>query len=593
MKAKTTEARSRTRPAASRVGQVVLGLCLLAAMVSLSACLGSGGDDSSGGGGGDLPVTDVESLGEPVPAVQVLGPSPGYDPAENESMQLVVEGMRELGLDAEYRGFPDFTSLADSVGANDFKDFAIGSAGYLGNVDRIEPSALLTPTFTCDYIDDSNWSAYCNEEYEKLLAESSAELDEDKRRELIYELQAKLAEDLPMLVLYHPVAPAVYNNANISDPVLSPAAGYMHFENLHDAKPADGAITIGVSEAGQPLNPMCNEGVYFETYEYQGLIYDRLARVNATGEAEPWMAESIERPDDTTVVVKLRDDLEFSNGEPVTAADVKFTYDYAKEWEVGYFAQGLNHVKSVTTEGDDTIRFELKDPYAAIESELFARLGILPQSIWEDVVEREGLDSPCDYQDHEFIGSGPYTLDYYDPAQGIRLPRNDSYFEPGQAEEIIGRTYASQQSLFQDLLAGSLDFTDSDPGFTPSQLSQVEGNEDLTVDDVSTLTVRFMAFNMREESVFRDFPLRNAVAHMLDSQQIVGGILAGRGEAGAGIIAPANEKWHNDEVEFPAYDPAAAQEILTEAGYGWDDSGRLHFPVDHEPQEFASGGGAG
>lgn len=583
------DSQRRNPKGVSSLWKVLAALCVLALASVLAAC---GGDDSKSSSGGsqeidELPVSDAGDLGEPVPAIKVIGPSPGYDPAENEAMQLMVDAMKEIGLKVEYQGFPDFTSLADATAANDFGDFAIVSAGYLGNVDRLEPSALLTPTFTCDAVGDSNWSGYCRDEFDQLLADANAELDEGARKELIDEIQDLLADDLPMLVLYHPAVPAVYNSSDVSDVVLSPAAAYFHFQNLVEANPADGAITVGASEAGAPLNPMCNEGSYFQTYEYQGLIYDRLTRIDAEGNPQLWMAESIERDGDTTVVVKLRDGLEFSNGDPVTADDVKFTYDYINEWKVGYYSGPLGHVKSISTEGDDTVIFELKDAYAQIEAELFGRVGILPKSIWENVVEKEGLKHPCDYQKHDFIGSGPYTLDYYDPAQGIRLLRNDGYFEPANAKEIIGRVYSSQQSLFQDLLAGEVDFTDSDPGFTPSQISQAEGNSNLTVEDVETLTVRFMQFNLRDGSPFQDLALRTAVGHMLDSGQIVGGILAGRGTAGAGIIAPANTRWHNEEVEFPAYNPQQAVEVLTEAGYGWDESGRLHFPSDHEPQVFA------
>lgn len=553
----------------------VAALCLPAA-----ACGGSDADDDDGS-----PARGT-ATGPVVPPIKMLGPSPAYDPGENESLKVVAEEMEKLGFTVELEGVPDFGTFDELAQQHEFD---IGSTGYLGSLPRLEPTELMGPALTCENVDASNYSGYCNDEFEQHFQDALQSSDPEERHAASDAAQVQLAEDLPMVVMYYPTVSTVDNQETASDGTFNPSTGFFNFWSFNQAVPSDGSLTFGIAEPGVSMNPMCNSA-YFQVAEYQLLVFDPLTRVAADGSVENWAASEIERVDDTTVLVTLRDGMEFHDGSPVTAEDVAFTFNYVKKWKVGRYLNQAAVIKSVKAEGDDQVRFELKEPYGPLEFALLSGIGIMPKKIWDGVTEREDIKTPCDWKNPSMVGSGPYTFVSYDPNSALRLERNPDHFSPPEAEELVGRFYATQQSLFLDLRAGNVDYHDADPGFTPSQIKQAESDEHLAIQRSPSTTVRFFAFNLREGSPFQDYPLRKAVAQLVDYDTIVGGILQGQAVAGKGIIAPANELWHADAAVFPEYDPEAARRTLEEAGYGWDDQGRLHMPADREPQEFAEAG---
>jgi peptide/nickel transport system substrate-binding protein len=559
-----------------RVGALIAVTGALA--LTFAACGGGDSDSSSEEG------SPAQRGGTPVPAIRMLGPSPAYDPGQNEALKVVQEGMQELGLTVEFEGVPDFGTFDEQARQHEFD---IGSTGYLGTLPRLEPTELMGPAFLCANVDGTNYSGYCNEEFDSLFQTAVAESDPATRKEAIDEAQVLLSQDLPMVVKYYPVVSTIYNKEQLSNPTFVPASGYFNFWTFENAEPADGTMTVGIAEPGQSMNPMCN-AAYFQESEYQLLVWDPLTRVGPDGQAENWLAENIERPDDTTIVVTIRDGVSFSDGSPLTAEDVAFTFNYYKRWEVPRFVNQTANLEKVSVTGDNEVTFKLAEPNGALEFSLLSAVGILPKKIWNNVTERENVKTPCDWESPEYVGSGPYKFVSYDPNQALRLERNDDHFQPPKAREFVGRYFATQQSLFLDMRAGNTDMHDADPGFTPSQIEQAESDGHLEVRREPSTTVRFFIFNLRAGSPFEDYALRKAVAEVVDYDTIVAGILHNEGVPGAGIIAPANEAWHNDAVEFPPYDVEAARATLEEAGYTWDGSDKLVAP-DREPQLLAAG----
>ena len=572
-----------------RQGRAAKRPIAVAVMLGLALCVGGCFGGSEEGGSDGAAVEGASSVGDPVPPVTILGPSPSYDASQNESLKLLVDGMAELGIEASIEGTPDYGTFAEASAAH---EYGIASAGYVGTPARLEPSELMGPGFLCD-LEETNFAGYCSEAYDEAFAQIQGTMDEDARHDLVDEGQQMLADDLPMVTMYYPSSPEMYNSSLVSGAVLARASGFFNFWTFHDAEPnaADGLLTVGHASRGIPMNPMCNASGGFTELEYQLMIFEPLTRVDKDGAVVNWAADSIEQTDDTTLTVKLRDDLEFTDGKPVTAEDVAFTYNYMKEWKVALYTAILDRIESVRAVDPQTVEFKLTEPYAPF---LFqsSQIGIMPKHVWDGVVERENLKTPCEWENPDLTGSGPYKFVEYKPRQRLRLERNDAHFDPPAAKGLVQRYYASTQSLFLDLLAGNVQFHGNAPSFTPTQVEEAEANEDLTVEIVPSITVRWIAFNMRDGSPFQDYPLRKAVSHVIDYPTIVDGLLRGQGEPGAGVISPYNELWHNAEAEWPQYDVEAAKQTLADAGYGWDDSGKLHFPANHTPQEFGDGAGS-
>jgi peptide/nickel transport system substrate-binding protein len=93
------------------------------------------------------------------------------------------------------------------------------------------------------------------------------------------------------------------------------------------------------------LNPTAARTI--EETELAALLYDRLIWIAPDGSAQMRLAEKIDKVDDVTLEVKIRTGHTFSDGKPVTAEDVKFSFDYMKKWKAPYFTQHLARVESV------------------------------------------------------------------------------------------------------------------------------------------------------------------------------------------------------------------------------------------------------
>jgi peptide/nickel transport system substrate-binding protein len=165
-------------------------------------------------------------------------------------------------------------------------------------------------------------------------------------------------------------------------------------------------------------------GIHQVVYEY--FFYQNLQ----TGEYIPWLAESYEYNDDfTAITVKLRDGVEWSDGEPFTADDVVFTYDTllatpAMTWA----AEVSKWTESVEKLDDLTVRFNLTaaNPRYHLNREAFPAVGIwggisiLPKHIWEEV-------DPLTFKDSDPVGTGPYTLATASES-AITWERNDNWW---------------------------------------------------------------------------------------------------------------------------------------------------------------------
>ena len=92
--------------------------------------------------------------------------------------------------------------------------------------------------------------------------------------------------------------------------------------------------------------------------------------------------------------VTIRTGHTFSDGKPVTADDVKFSFDYMKEWKAPYFTQHLSRVASVEVLAPDKIRFRLTEPYAPFIMNTLGQMYVLPKHVWEPLVTELGIAEP-------------------------------------------------------------------------------------------------------------------------------------------------------------------------------------------------------
>jgi peptide/nickel transport system substrate-binding protein len=522
---------------------------------------------------------------EKVQSVVVLAPSAGYDVRRWEATLLMTTAWKDLGFDVDLQGFADFGTLTDKYSVEPF-DWDAYVSGYVGRPSRLDPDELLYRPWHSSGIGEggANASAYINPEYDQVVEAQRTALDQEKRREYVYQAQEILAQDIPEITLLHRREVHAYNQADFDNWTPMIGRGVWNVWNLLGVEPKTDKRVLTVAWATDI--PTTNPLALDNAIESLQLTYDTLARIGTDGVPIPWAAESWNVVDDTTVDVTIRDGMNFHDGEPVTAEDVKFSFDFIKEYGTApFFASALSPIQSVDLVDERNLRFHLVEPFAPLFFNTFTYIYILPKHIWENVTEREGVESPDLWENPQPVGSGPFQLMYHRRGEEIYLEAYKDHFSPPKIDGIRIVHYANVDAIFGAMVTGAADM--SDVSITALQIPEAEAAPNLGVADVRDFGVFYMAFNFRRPP-FNDLAVRQAIAHTLDHQTVVQAVLGGYGEPGQGMIAPAIEYWHNPKWEEwlntdYKFDTRLARQMLADAGYRWDESGKLYYPEGGPP----------
>jgi peptide/nickel transport system substrate-binding protein len=280
------------------------------------------------------------------------------------------------------------------------------------------------------------------------------------------------------------------------------------------------------------------------------LLFDSLVRVDAQGRFAGDLAETIERPSATAIVFHLRRQARFSDGRPLTARDVKYTYDFVSDpANLSPKRAGLETVKAVRALDDYTIELTTERPYApALES---ATYGIVPYGS----PGRSGRPP---------AGSGPFRLVRFVRDESLVLERNP--FAPHADSGPRGLTFKivpdpTVRAL--ELAEGVCDFAENN--IEPYLLGYLKARSQIAVVQSPGSAYQYLAFNFRDPHL-RDVRVRRAIAYAIDREAIVASMLHGTARVASGMLAPESWAYSGDVTRYP-YDPAAAGRLLDEAGY--------------------------
>ena len=287
--------------------------------------------------------------------------------------------------------------------------------------------------------------------------------------------------------------------------------------------------------------------VFFHTF-------DQLTTITADGELAPKLATEWTSNDDLTEwEFTLREGVEASNGEAITAEDVAFSYQAILDDETSENFAYLSSVASVEAVDDLTVRFTLTSPFSA-----FPRTTSLISVVPADTYQEEGADAFAQAP----VGSGAYVFDSVRTGVSYDLVRNDDWWGEAPAIERISiQPVSSDESRVNGVLSGSLDVAP----IGPTQVSAVEGQDSAQVFSALSNGVVFLGVNSTS-GVLTDVRVRQAIGLAIDDEAITEGLLSGLAEPAKATLAPAVEGY-SDDVEDAGYDPDRARELLAEAGY--------------------------
>ncbi len=312
---------------------------------------------------------------------------------------------------------------------------------------------------------------------------------------------------------------------------------------------APGTLTFGLSSYPPNLHPWINAGTAAGTVV---LLHHRgLLSYGADGSIQPELAEHWERDGDTGWVFHLRDAV-FHSGNPVTAADVKWTLEQvAAPTSIAYLRSEFQGVQSIETPDPHTVRVIMKEPVATLPD--------LLATFYMPVVATgsgQGDQLP--------VGCGPFVMKSYERGVRLEMQAFDKYYKPGlpKLKTIHMVAYADENLRVAALQAGDVDLIE----YVPWQsMGSIEKDPRLKMQ--ATLgPFMYLTFNARS-GPFKDARIRQAVAYAIKREDIVSTAFYGRGAPLGGVpLAKGTEFYEPSLADTWTYDPDKAKHLLADAG---------------------------
>jgi peptide/nickel transport system substrate-binding protein len=321
------------------------------------------------------------------------------------------------------------------------------------------------------------------------------------------------------------------------------------------AEPEDGEPLIVLLDNDEgPITP-ANFNTFIG-YWLVGYVYDPLfARAPDLSIVPALATEATPSEDGLTWNVTLRDDVTWHDGEPFTAEDVVFSYDFLK---AAGRAPNLAAVETVEAQGDHELTITLSEPAPFFLSEGLAGYYILPEHIWRDQEPVSGELSQFQGQ----IGTGAYVLEEIVPGESYTFRANPDYFrgEPS-VDSIIAKIVKDRTQQFNQLRTGAADAVLS--SVPPAQVEQLKDSEEITLANGSDF-FNYVFYMNGSRPPFDQVEVRQAIAKAIDTRALVDIVFLGEG-----VELPLS--WYHPDLPWAAdipheYDPAGAMELLEAAG---------------------------
>ncbi|HEX6925762.1 MAG TPA: ABC transporter substrate-binding protein [Longimicrobiaceae bacterium] len=325
-----------------------------------------------------------------------------------------------------------------------------------------------------------------------------------------------------------------------------------------------GTAIIATLTDFQAFNPVVNTSILTDEVIKQ-MLFTPLIRYDESLSPQPYLAESWELTD-SSVTFHLRDDVRWHDGELVTAEDVKFTFDLAKNPETASLLGSayLNQVRSATVIDSFTVRFDFDAPHAqALDGFWWAPV---PRHLLADVAPAQMSQAPFNQRP---VGSGPFRFVSWERNQRLVLEANDS-FPAGLGgrpylDRVVFRVIPEPTTMITELLNGSADMI----GYTllPDQAIQLENQPGVELRHYPSREFTYIGWN-NQNPLFSDARVRRALTMAINRPELIRALMHGLAAPASGMIPPWSPL--DPGLEPLPYDPQAAAQLLAEAG--WSDS---------------------
>jgi peptide/nickel transport system substrate-binding protein len=325
--------------------------------------------------------------------------------------------------------------------------------------------------------------------------------------------------------------------------------GGCHFSASSEHPP--GYLVVGIESNPLQLDPRYATDA--NSVRVGALIYNSLLRADTKLRLQPELAARWQTINDRTYLFELRKDVKFHNGKPLTARDVKYTYESILKPENRSPKRALLKALETVDQLDNyTLRFRLSAPHAPFPEQF--TIGIVPAGPNE--LEATGSVTPP--------GSGPFILDSIEPGESITLKGNPSYWEgKPRLAGIIFKVVPDAMVRVLEFKKGTIDFLQND--LEPDMLPWIKQNTNAVIGDYEGTTFQYIGINL-SHPILKHREVRQALALAIDRAGIIRHLLKDFATPATGLLSPINWAYTGSVAQWP-FDPERAKRLLDQAGY--------------------------
>lgn len=319
------------------------------------------------------------------------------------------------------------------------------------------------------------------------------------------------------------------------------------------------SLVVGIDQEPAVLNRMLGEGQLQVTNDTTAGIVEAPLAVQPDLSYKPRLAEAMPEvvsEDPLVIEYRLREGLTWSDGEPLTSADARWTYEQIVNPDNQIALRtGWQDIGEFATPDERTVRITFEQPYAPWRNLLTENYPILPRHVYEGKDFNKAMNS-------EIVGSGPFKFDEWRKGQSLTVVRNENYWgEKPALESVTYRFITDTNTLIASLQSGEVSFINPPPDIGLQE--KLDGIEGAKNESAAGVVWEYIGINVEKVS---NKKMRQALAYGINRQQIVDEILQGSVNPLQSVIMPQQKPYYEPAWERYSYDPDRARQLAGRPG---------------------------
>lgn len=490
----------------------------------------------------------------PVVTIKTLN----FFPPDYEAAQVVYNDLKAAGLNVQLLE-EGAAELYPEVQAN--HNFTI----YLNAYAATPFPSLMFEAFQSwnNYANGYDITGFQNSTLDKLTNVTEDAGNTTAFEQGLFKMEDIVSQQVPMIGLYNDVNTQLVSSTYTGYvPMpggefteLNPwSAMYLHFANNQSG----GTFTLDYPSDFTHMNPFDQTSVRGEYFAL--LVYDTLFKYSPNLSIIPWLVNNYTIADGGTLyTMNLRSNVTFQNGQPLTAQDVAFSYNYALENKAPLFYDFIDMINSITTEGNYTVVFHLSHPFAGLLSEM-TTIPIVEQSQWQG--------QNLTYTNPDPIGSGPFMFSSRTPGQDTLLVANPHYWKVGypklSAFDIVVVGQESVRVLNIEKGTAGAELYATPPSSAEAAVKSYPNS--LQIIKTPDLWMMYLYFNTRTYPG-NSLQFRQAVAYAINKSAVVQAYGGGYVMPNSFVTSQWNPGLISPTITNYTYNPTLAHQMFAKYGF--------------------------